>query len=67
MVTVWIAQTQAERAAAEARLGRSAWPRSRMTGGQIAALVAALGDVLDVLRDADPAERPRSTGGSGCG
>ncbi|WP_197699108.1 hypothetical protein [Micromonospora inositola] len=58
VVTGWIAQTQAERARAEADLhanvGKS--PR-RMSRAEITSLVTALGDIAAVLRDADPADK----------
>ncbi|WP_414855641.1 hypothetical protein [Micromonospora zamorensis] len=58
VVTGWIAQTQAERARAEADLHANAdtTPR-RMSRAEIAALVNALGDIAAVLRDADPADK----------
>ncbi|WP_433493692.1 recombinase family protein [Micromonospora sp. CA-248089] len=58
VVSSWIAQTQAERARAETDLHppESAAPR-RMTQAEIATLVRALGDIVTVLRDADPADK----------
>lgn len=58
VVTSWITQTQAERARAEADLQSSqrAEPR-RMSRSQIAGLVRALGDIVTVLRDADPDDK----------
>ena len=58
VVTGWIAQTQAERARAEADLHatQSTGPR-RMSRTEIANLVQALGDIVTVLRDADPADK----------
>ncbi|MBO4142124.1 hypothetical protein J5U46_18385 [Micromonospora tulbaghiae] len=58
VVTGWIAQTQAERARAEADLRTIArtTPR-RMSQGEITALVTALGDITTVLRDVDPADK----------
>ncbi|WP_157743219.1 hypothetical protein [Micromonospora coriariae] len=58
VVTGWIAQTQAERARAEADLRTIAGttPR-RMSRAEITALVTALGDITTVLRDADPADK----------
>ncbi len=35
--------------------------RTRMSADEIDTIVTALGNILAVLRDADPAERPRST------
>ncbi|MDH6464125.1 hypothetical protein M2302_004322 [Micromonospora sp. A200] len=58
MVTDWIAQTQAERARAEADLNANEGdsPR-RMSRAEITTLVTALGDIATVLRDADPADK----------
>ncbi|MFF4875381.1 hypothetical protein [Micromonospora sp. NPDC000668] len=58
VVTAWIAQTQAERARAEADVYANAGnsPR-RMSRAEIRSLVQALGDVAAVLRDADPADK----------
>lgn len=58
VVTGWIAQTQAERARAEADLCTIAsTTRRRMSRAEITALVTALGDITTVLRDADPADK----------
>ncbi|WP_156313116.1 hypothetical protein [Micromonospora sp. HK10] len=58
VVAGWIAQTQAERARAEAELRTIAGtnPR-RISRAEIIALVTALGDITSVLRDADPADK----------
>ncbi|WP_328372916.1 recombinase zinc beta ribbon domain-containing protein [Micromonospora zamorensis] len=58
VVTGWIAQTQAERARAEAslRANTDTAPR-RMSRAEITTLVNALGDITAVLRDADPADK----------
>ncbi|MFE9191039.1 recombinase family protein [Micromonospora sp. NPDC007208] len=58
IVSNWIAQTQAERTRAETELhtGTSAALR-RMTQAEITALVHALGNIVTVLRDADPADK----------
>jgi hypothetical protein len=58
IVTSWIAQTQAERVAAERQLREATADRDgRMSREEIAALVAALGDILTVLAEADPADK----------
>lgn len=57
LVTSWVKETQAKRAAAEARLKRPAGGRRRMTREEITDLVTALGDVIQVLKDADPADK----------
>ncbi|MBQ1040783.1 hypothetical protein [Micromonospora sp. C81] len=63
MVTGWIAQTQAERARAEADLPANAGtPARRMSRAEITALVDAFGDITAVLRDADPADVYRQLG-----
>ena len=55
-VSRWITETTAERARLVART-RPATPRAPMTGEQIASIVTALGDILAVLRAADPADK----------
>ncbi|MFE9958918.1 hypothetical protein [Micromonospora sp. NPDC005299] len=67
VVTGWITQTQAERARAEADLHTQpgTGPR-RMSRTEISNLVRALGAIAGVLRDADSADKPRSTGDSAC-
>ncbi|GIJ29107.1 putative recombinase [Micromonospora qiuiae] len=58
VVASWIAQTQAERARAEADLQTTQPPeRRRMSQTEIANLVQALGDIITVLHDADPADK----------
>ena len=56
LVTSWINETQARRAAAQARLRQSAGQR-RMTREEITSLVTALGDIMLVLKEADPADK----------
>ena len=56
LITSWIAETQARRAVAEARL-RKPTGRRRMTRDEITSLVTALEDAMQVLRDADPADK----------
>jgi len=55
LATSWMKETQAKRAAAEARLEKPV-TRRRMTRDEITTLVAELGDIVQVLRDADPAD-----------
>jgi site-specific DNA recombinase len=55
-ISRWITETTAERARLVART-RPAPPRAAMTGEQIASIVTAPGDILAVLRDADPADK----------
>jgi site-specific DNA recombinase len=52
----WIAETQVQKLAARAEI-RSATGQRRMTKDEIAAIVAALGDLVQVIRDADPADK----------
>jgi hypothetical protein len=65
LVTSWVSETQARRAVAEARPRRPG-VRRRLTRDEITSLVTALGDVMRVLRDADPADKAEiySRGGS---
>jgi site-specific DNA recombinase len=56
LVTSWMNETQAKRAAAQARLAKPAG-RRRMTQDEITSLVKALGDAMQVLKDADPADK----------
>jgi site-specific DNA recombinase len=55
-ISRWITETTAERARFVART-RPATPRASMTCEQIASIVSALGDILAVLKDADPADK----------
>ncbi|WP_083828278.1 MULTISPECIES: recombinase family protein [Protofrankia] len=58
IVTTWIAQTQADRAAAERQLREATTDSDRrMSRDEIAALVEALGDILTALTEADPADK----------
>lgn len=60
VVTEWIRETQAERAAAEAALNRTEAETTtgrRLTRKEINDLVKALGGILKVLRAADPADK----------
>jgi len=56
LIASWIAQTQAERATAEARL-RQGTTRRQLSRDDIAGLLAGFSDYLTVLRDADPADK----------
>ena len=55
-ISRWITETTAERARYAAR-ARLATPRAPMTREQITSVVTALGDILAVLADADPADK----------
>jgi len=52
----WIAETQAQKIAAQAQI-RAATGQRRMTRDEMAGIVAALGDLVQVIRDADPADK----------
>jgi site-specific DNA recombinase len=56
LIASWIVQTQAERAAAEARLRQGA-VRTKLSRTDIARLLAGFADYLTVLRDADPKDK----------
>jgi DNA invertase Pin-like site-specific DNA recombinase len=56
LVGKWIAEVQAERGAAERAVGQ-ATQGQRLTKDQVCALVAALGDTVAALRQADPADK----------
>jgi site-specific DNA recombinase len=56
LVTGWINETQARRAVAKAKLREPSGQR-RMTREEITSLVTALGDLLRVLGEADPADK----------
>lgn len=55
LITSWMKETQAKRALAEARLSQPG--RRRMTRGEIATLVQAIGDLMQVIKDADPSDK----------
>ena len=57
LVTTWMKETQAKKAAAEARLKKPADGRRRMTREEITDLVTSLGAIIQVLRNADPADK----------
>jgi site-specific DNA recombinase len=56
VVGQWVAEVQAEKVTAEARL-RQLTGRKMMTTEEIAHLVNALGNIVNVLREADPADK----------
>ncbi len=55
-VAKWIAEVERERKSAEAPLGRVV-PGGKLTKTQTRALVEALRDIVDVLAEADPADK----------
>ena len=50
MIGPWIAETQAQKVAAQAEI-RSATGQHRMTRDEIAAILTTLGDLVQVIRD----------------
>jgi site-specific DNA recombinase len=52
----WIAETQAKKVAAQAEI-RTATGRHHMNRDEIAAIVAALGEIARVVQEADPADK----------
>ena len=57
MISRWTAEVNATRAAAEAQRRGAGRPTGRMSEDEIRNLVEALGSILRVLRDADPADK----------
>jgi site-specific DNA recombinase len=56
VVGPWIAETQAKKVAAQAEI-RAVTKQRRMSPDDIAAIVAALGDLARVVRDADTSDK----------
>ena len=56
MIGPWIAETQARKVTAQAEI-RTATGRRQMSRDDIAAIVAALADLAQVVREADPADK----------
>jgi site-specific DNA recombinase len=56
LVTAWLAEVQAQRTLADARLRDNPQPR-RMTPEEIISMVNALHDIMNVLGQADPADK----------
>lgn len=56
IVAGWIREVEAERLTIQARL-RTATRRTAMTADEITAIVTALGDMIDVLASAEPADK----------
>jgi hypothetical protein len=56
VISPWITEIQARRVAAQAE-NRSAIGRLRMTRDEIAPIVTAVGDLVQIIRDADPADK----------
>lgn len=58
VVGPWIAETQAKKITAQAE-AHTATGRPQMTRDEIAAIVTALGDLVQIVRDADPADKSK--------
>ena len=52
----WITEMQRERRALEAQLGRQI-PGDKLTKTQVKALISAMRDIVEVLADAEPADK----------
>src|SRR5690606_13165942 len=57
IVTGWIAEVEADRRRIQAKLDQPTNAARRMSRDEIAALVGQLGEIIDVLREADLADR----------
>jgi site-specific DNA recombinase len=57
LIAGWTAEVTAKRAAAQTQLRAATGASTRMSPGEIKTVVTALGNILDVLRHADPADR----------
>ncbi|MBB5998125.1 hypothetical protein HNR25_001876 [Streptomonospora salina] len=56
-MTEWRKETQDQRSAAQVKLDRSDRPDRRMSEDDIMSIVDALGNIADVLHDADPEDK----------
>jgi site-specific DNA recombinase len=65
LIARWTAEVNTTRAAAQAQLRGANGGSTRMSADEINAIVAALGNILDVLRDADPADKAKIYSGVG--
>jgi site-specific DNA recombinase len=66
LIAGWTAEVNTARAAAEARLhAATTGGPTRLTPQQISEIVTALGNILLVLRDADPADKAKIYAGIG--
>lgn len=57
LVTEWMKETQAQRSAAQVKLDRSDRPDRRMSRDDIMTIVDALGNIADVLHNAEPEDK----------
>jgi hypothetical protein len=65
LIAQWTAEVKAARAAAQAQLRAATGSNTRMTADEIESIVAALGSIIEVLRDADPADKAKIYAGVG--
>jgi site-specific DNA recombinase len=66
VVTGWIREVQATRAQAEAQIRRLAQPRTQpLDRDELAEMMSALGDMVHVLADAEPARKATIYAGLG--
>ena len=59
LIAQWTTEVNTTRAAAQAQLRTATGNTTKMTAEEISSIVTALGSILDVLRDADPADKGR--------
>lgn len=65
LIAQWTAEVNAARAAAQAQLRAATGSNTRMTADEIESIVTALGSIIKVLRDADPADKAKIYAGVG--
>jgi len=65
LIAQWTAEVKATRAAAQAQLRATTGSNTRMTADEIENIVTALGSIIEVLRDADPADKAKIYTGVG--
>jgi site-specific DNA recombinase len=65
LIARWTTEVNATRAAAQTQLRNATSRTRRMTEEEISSMVAALGSILDVLREANPADKAKIYGGVG--
>ncbi len=65
LIAGWTAEVNAKRAAAQTQLRSATGGSTRMTADEINTIVTALGNILHVLRDADPADKAKIYAGVG--
>jgi site-specific DNA recombinase len=65
LIARWTAEVNSTRAAAQTQLRTARGGTTRMTPDEINAIITALGNILDVLRDADPADKAKIYSGIG--